>query len=243
MPQWGKITNAWAGARNCNSAQRGPAPPWSARRAAQYAMIGSPAWCAARNSTRRAGGHRHARGGRGGGAHPAPWTTRATAVDTAAATAAPTSMLERPLPFSVLGSRAPASALGARMITGCLASTDGKTDGMASRRGAAAGAATRTPAAGAGRRKAAALWCAVLGGAPPRRPRRRRARTRPTRTPPRGPAPTCLSVSAGHDAASTYTGIFAVTPTLHTHFDNELRSKSRPQTPRLRPISAATWPR
>ena len=60
--------------------------------------------------------------------HPAPWTTRATAVDTAAATAAPTSMLERPLPFSVLGSRAPASALGARMITGCLASTDGKTD-------------------------------------------------------------------------------------------------------------------
>lgn len=61
--------------------------------------------------------------------HPAPWTTRATAVDTAAATAAPTSMLERPLPFSVLGSRAPASALGARMITGCLASTDGKTDG------------------------------------------------------------------------------------------------------------------
>ena len=41
---------------------------------------------------------------------------------TAAATAAPTSMLERPLPFSVLGSRAPASALGARMITGCLAS-------------------------------------------------------------------------------------------------------------------------
>ena len=134
--------------------------------------------------------------------HPAPWTTRATAVDTAAATAAPTSMLERPLPFSVLGSRAPASALGARMITGCLASTDGKTDGpachRASRRGAAAGAATRTPAAGAGRRKAAALWCAVLGGAPPRRPRRpRRARTRPTRTPAARPRSSDVPLSPG----------------------------------------------
>ena len=181
--------------------------------------------------------------------HPAPWTTRATAVDTAAATAAPTSMLERPLPFSVLGSRAPASALGARMITGCLASTDGKTDGppaIAHRDGGRRRGPQRAPrpqAQAAERPQRCGAPCSVVRrpGGPgaaahalaPRAPRRG---TRPR-------APTCLSVSAGHDAASTYTGIFAVTPTLHTHFDNELRSKSRPQTPRLRPISAATWPR
>ena len=167
---------------------------------------------------------------------------------TAAATAAPTSMLERPLPFSVLGSRAPASALGAGMITGCLASTDGTrpTGRLPSRIATGGGGGGRNAHPGRRRRPQKgrsavvrrARWCA-------RRPRRRPHALAPhrTRIPPRGPAPTCLSVSAGHDAASTYTGIFAVTPTLHTHFDNELRSKSRPQTPRLRPISAATWPR
>ena len=111
--------------------------------------------------------------------HPAPWTTRATAVDTAAATAAPTSMLERPLPFSVLGSRAPASALGARMITGCLASTDGTrpTGRLPSRIATGGGGGGRNAHPGRRRRPQKgrsavvrrARWCAAPAApAPPR---------------------------------------------------------------------------
>ena len=163
MPQYcrkGKLTNAWAGPQ-----QRSAGPGASLARIPRYGAYADDRTAGVLvRPLGTACGARAAIAMRGPRGRRTPWTTRATA----AATAAPTSMLERPLPFSRALVAPSALALDglprqhrwAAIRPPSRIATGGRDRGAAWGRRRGPQRAPRPQA------QAAALWCAVLGGAP-----------------------------------------------------------------------------